>query len=104
MRKLHQIERVELANQPERQMPRRAGMSGESDAYLSRLQRGWVLAEFLQGLRAAASRRSSSARTRSSVSGGMGSAAVVRGSAQPHLQRAQRPGELRAPVGFLPNP
>jgi hypothetical protein len=50
-RKMHEIGRVKVAKQAERQVSRRPRMSGQSDTCLSRLQHSWVMAELLKSFR-----------------------------------------------------
>jgi hypothetical protein len=45
----HQIEGIELANQSQGKMARRAGMRGERKTHLSRFHRSCVLDKFLDG-------------------------------------------------------
>src|SRR5580693_9304979 len=49
--KLHEVAPVEVAQETERQMPRRPRMSRKSDTHLSRLQRGGVLPQLFESLR-----------------------------------------------------
>jgi len=48
---MHEIAGIEVAKQPERQVSRRARMTGEGDTYLARLQHGWVVAESFKSFR-----------------------------------------------------